>query len=122
MSDTDNSERRRFHRVLFDAPASMEVSNHTYQSSLLDISLKGALMRVPAEWTGEVGDNLILRINLDDADAIITMQAICAHIEKEQIGVLCKEIDMESISLLRRLVELNLADDELLDRDLEALG
>ncbi|MCM8921317.1 MAG: PilZ domain-containing protein, partial [Candidatus Thiodiazotropha sp.] len=40
----------------------------------------------------------------------------------ERIGVLCKEIDMESISLLRRLVELNLADDEVLNRDLEALG
>ncbi|MCU7876412.1 MAG: PilZ domain-containing protein [Candidatus Thiodiazotropha sp. (ex Lucinoma borealis)] len=122
MSDTDSSERRRFHRILFDAPVSMELNKKTYQSELLDVSLKGALVRTPTEWAGQVGDNLILRINLDDADTVITMQAICAHVEEERIGVLCKEIDMESISLLRRLVELNLADDEVLNRDLEALG
>ncbi|MCU7802648.1 MAG: PilZ domain-containing protein [Candidatus Thiodiazotropha sp. (ex Lucinoma borealis)] len=122
MSDTDSSERRRFHRILFDAPVCMELNKKTYQSELLDISLKGALVRTPTEWAGQVGDNLILRINLDDADTVITMQAICAHVEEERIGVLCKEIDMESISLLRRLVELNLADDEVLNRDLEALG
>ncbi|MCU7931204.1 MAG: PilZ domain-containing protein [Candidatus Thiodiazotropha sp. (ex Codakia rugifera)] len=122
MSDTDSSERRRFHRILFDAPVRMELNKRTYQSNLLDISLKGALVKIPSEWTGQVGDNLVLRISLDDADTVITMQAVCAHIEEKRIGVLCKEIDMESISLLRRLVELNLADHEILNRDLEALG
>ncbi|MCM8920221.1 MAG: PilZ domain-containing protein, partial [Candidatus Thiodiazotropha sp.] len=82
MSDTDSSERRRFHRILFDAPVSMELNKKTYQSELLDISLKGALVRTPTEWAGQVGDNLILRINLDDADTVITMQAICAHVEE----------------------------------------
>ncbi|HXK57002.1 MAG TPA: PilZ domain-containing protein, partial [Gammaproteobacteria bacterium] len=38
------------------------------------------------------------------------------------LGLRCVSIDMESIGHLRRLVELNLGDAELLHRDLESLG
>ncbi|MCU7906438.1 MAG: PilZ domain-containing protein [Candidatus Thiodiazotropha sp. (ex Epidulcina cf. delphinae)] len=122
MSNSQTDERRRFHRILFDAPATIESNRITYQTTLLDISLKGALTRIPVDWNTQVGEKITLRVRLDDAATVITMQAICAHIEEGCIGVLCEEIDMESISLLRRLVELNIGDDAVLQRDLEALG
>jgi hypothetical protein len=43
------------------------------------------------------------------------------HREWTLVGVRCVEIDLESISHLRRLVELNLGDAELLHRELSAL-
>ncbi|MCU7918514.1 MAG: PilZ domain-containing protein [Candidatus Thiodiazotropha sp. (ex Dulcina madagascariensis)] len=122
MSTSQTDERRRFHRILFDAPATIESNHLAYQTTLLDISLKGALARTPADWNTQVGEKITLRVRLDDADRVITMQAVCAHIEAGCIGVLCEEIDMASISLLRRLVELNIGDEAVLQRDLEALG
>jgi hypothetical protein len=38
------------------------------------------------------------------------------------LGFVCRHIDLESISHLRRLVELNLGDESLLERELAALG
>ncbi|MEW8507017.1 MAG: PilZ domain-containing protein [Candidatus Thiodiazotropha sp.] len=119
---TDSNERRRFQRILFDAPASIIRQQATYPTSLIDISLKGALLKAPAEWPGRPGDEVTLEVMLDHAEAVITMRAVCAHEEDQHIGVLCREIDMESITLLRRLIELNIANEELLQRDLEALG
>jgi hypothetical protein len=42
--------------------------------------------------------------------------------EQELLGFVCQYIDLDSISHLRRLVELNLGDGSLLERELAALG
>ncbi|MEW8028404.1 MAG: PilZ domain-containing protein [Candidatus Thiodiazotropha sp.] len=122
MNEPDPKERRRFHRILFDAPATIIRQQHSYPTSLIDISLKGALLKRPADWPGESGDEVVIEVMLNHVDAVISMHALCAHEESQHIGVLCREIDMESIMLLRRLIELNIADEEQLQRDLEALG
>jgi c-di-GMP-binding flagellar brake protein YcgR len=121
MKDTDTKDRRRFHRIIFDASATVESSSGTYQTALIDISLKGALAKIPEGWSPQLGERVTLKVILDDGETI-TMLTSCAHMENDQLGLLCKEIDMISISLLRRLVELNIGDDILLQRDLEALG
>jgi hypothetical protein len=122
MSESASNERRRFHRILFDAPATITRKQTSYTTTLIDISLKGALLKRPQEWAGELGEEVNIEVMLNESDAVITMQAVCAHEENQHIGILCKAIDMQSISLLRRLIELNLADEGLLQRDLEALG
>jgi hypothetical protein len=119
---SDAKERRRFHRILFEAPVSVICGENTYTTTLIDISLKGALFKKPDNWQSGPGDEIILEVMLNNIDAVITMHAVCSHQENQQIGVLCKEIDMESIMLLRRLIELNIADEDQLQRDLEALG
>lgn len=116
------NERRRFHRILFDAPTTIETDDAVLQTKLLDISLKGALAQVPEKWQPKAGQLVTLRVALDEAGTAITMRALCAHIEAESVGFLCDEIDMDSIALLRRLVELNVGDESLLQRDLAALG
>jgi len=45
-----------------------------------------------------------------------------AHIRNNNVGLRCEYIDIDSITYLRRLVELNLGDAELLERELVALG
>ncbi|MES9946714.1 MAG: PilZ domain-containing protein [Candidatus Thiodiazotropha sp.] len=122
MTESDSNERRRFHRILFDAPATITRKQTVYTTNLIDISLKGALFKTPVDWAGKMGDEVTIKVMLNESDAVISMHAVCAHEENQHVGILCKEIDMHSITLLRRLIELNVADEELLQRDLEALG
>jgi hypothetical protein len=122
MNNTESEERRRFHRILFDAPTRIETADSSLQTRLLDISLKGALTVTPENWLPQAGEPVTLHVILDGGGIEITMHALCAHIEADQVGFLCDEIDMDSISRLRRLVELNIGDEELLQRDLAALG
>jgi len=49
------------------------------------------------------------------------MTASVAHIDPTRIGFICEHIDLDSITHLKRLVELNLGDEELLHRELSSL-
>ena len=88
---------------------------------LLDVSLRGALVEVPASCAARAGQPATLTIRLDAGDATIRMEGLVAHREGGQVGLRCVEIDIDSIAHLRRLVELNLGDEELLERELSAL-
>ena len=122
-SETDQEQnRRRFHRILFDAPATLHHDHHHHSTTLIDVSLKGALIRRPEEWTAAPGDSVELEIHLGDGEPHITMQGAVTHVEHDHIGIRCDQIDIDSISHLRRLAELNLGDAELVERELEALG
>jgi len=45
-----------------------------------------------------------------------------AHVEGGRVGLRRTHIDIESVTHLRRLVELNLGDPALLERELHELG
>lgn len=115
-------ERRRFHRILFDAPVRIASDdNDEAITSLIDISLNGALLITPDKWIGKPGQLVELTVLLDDAESKILMDAEIAHLDTDSMGLRCNNIDMESIGHLRRLVELNLDDPQLLERDLDSL-
>jgi hypothetical protein len=50
------------------------------------------------------------------------MEVTLAHIKPPNAGFLCKNIDIESIAHLRRLMELNLGDMDLVNREIADLG
>lgn len=118
MSDSD--DRRRFWRAAFQADVWLLHESGDIPAELIDISLKGALIKVPPHWVGRIDDPCRLELTLAD-DAVIAMDAVVAHIEAEQVGLHCENIDLDSITHLRRLVELNAGDPDLLDRELAAL-
>jgi hypothetical protein len=125
MSTTpEHSERRRFRRILFDAPVTIEIGDTLYHSHLIDISFKGSLLQTPADWPRQDGGEIAARITiqLDAKYSVIAMEGHIAHQEATHIGFQCVHIDMDSITHLRRLVELNLGDPKLLERELSALG
>ncbi len=89
---------------------------------MLDLSLKGALLRLPAEAAAlPLGSPCLLKVRLSDTDSSIAMAGEIAHVEAGRAGLLCRSIDIESITHLRRLIEMNLGDAALLERDLQAL-
>ncbi|RMG54935.1 MAG: PilZ domain-containing protein [Gammaproteobacteria bacterium] len=119
-----SEERRHFHRILFDAPARLSCGPRSCGVQVVDISLHGALVRLPGgdDLRPEPGTELVLDIELD-ADNHIRMAGRVSHVEREDglAGIVCERIDIDSIARLRRLVELNLGDAGLLERELEAL-
>jgi len=114
-------ERRHFARVAFDAPAQLTTTEDRLPVKLLDISLKGALLQLPRPGAVATGIPCLLKVELDGEDSRITMAAEVAHVDGDHAGLLCRSIDIESITHLRRLIEVNLGEASLLERELKAL-
>ena len=119
------NEQRHFSRIPFDAQVTLLGSQNGQQwkLQLMDISLKGALLERPKDWNGEQGDQFHLDMRLDGAesDVKLTMDAVVAHIEDDRIGFQCVNMDLDTATHLHRLVELNLGDESLLERELAEL-
>lgn len=120
MSDTAN-ERRRFQRIAFDAATGITQGGRHWAVELHDVSLKGLLVKRPTGWSGDPDQPFLAHIELGQ-DVQVQMEVVLTRIKDDQLGFVCRHIDIESISHLRRLVELNLGDETLLERELAALG
>ncbi|MBA1261432.1 PilZ domain-containing protein [Stutzerimonas sp. NM35] len=117
---TTSSERRRFQRFAFDAETELIQGARHWAVKLHDLSLKGLLVHRPADWDVEPAQSLEARIRLSD-DAEVRMSVEMTRTDGALIGLVCRHIDVDSISHLRRLIELNLGDEALLERELAAL-
>ena len=76
--------------------------------------MKGLLVSRPPNWssTGS-SEDFHLKLSLDDRQQVnIAMDASLVHDSKECLGFRCDHIDLESMIHLRRLLELNLGDEE----------
>lgn len=117
---TTQDDRRHFWRAHFHSPVQLVLHGKVVEAGLVDISLKGALVEVAPGWHGQMGDHCHIRLALA-ANATIQMSVRITHIDGQCIGLHCENIDVDSITHLRRLVELNAGDPGLLDRELSAL-
>ena len=121
MNTLNLGERRQYTRVAFQAPATLVFRNAHFAVELLDLSLKGALVALPTDTQVSPGMSATLHVNLNEFDVRIGMEVSVAHLEGQQAGLRCQMIDIDSVTHLRRLVELNLGDQGLLNRELVAL-
>ena len=121
MHSTDDKDLRRFSRVPFHVEAQLQILGRTVKVNLLDIALKGALIetRVPEPLVLHEKCRLIL--TLTDNGEAITMDGNIAHLEDRHVGIQCIEIDIANMTHLRRLLELNTGDADLVDRELAQL-
>jgi len=120
MPDIIN-DKRRFHRIFYNSDVALHCKSHSLPCKLVDISLKGCLLRFETPWTDPLEDIYTLDLKLSD-EISIKMQLSIAHVIGNNAGFKCEHIDIDSISQLRRLVELNLGDSDMLERDLLALA
>lgn len=125
-----SEQRRKFSRVQFQEGAMLQLGGHGLACEVRDLSLKGALLTCPAPEdaarSAKCGADCELRLVLSGAGAVVvSMRGEIAHVETRaghlHIGMRCQEIDLDSITHLRRLVELNLGDAGALDREMAAL-
>lgn len=118
-----STERRQFARVTFAAGAELITTQAHLLCQVIDISLKGVLLQLPAGPAPQAGMPCLVKLPLGDTtdDLVIAMAGELAHVEGDHAGVLCRSIDIESITHLRRLIEVNLADPAASERELKAL-
>ncbi len=114
-------EKRRFSRVPFEADVVLSQNDEQWQTKLLDISLNGVLLEIPENWQGGKGDRFSLELIFTDSGSLITGEVAVTHEENNHVGCRIINIDVESVAHLRRLMELNLGDPDLMDRELAAL-
>jgi len=120
----NHEEKRRFERIFHDATGRLLISNGlSVNFSLLDISFNGCLISSHQKTDKfQLKDRLSINISLGEA---LTIEAL-AHIvylgKGLKVGLQFDGLDIHSATLLRRLVELNIGDTSLLERDLHSLS
>ena len=116
------SERRQFSRIGFDAQCTLFQEDQFWPCEVLDISLKGVLIQVSEDWDGNLDNPFEIKVVLSEDEAdVIVMSTVAAHRAGSLIGMKIQYIDLDSITHLKRLVELNIGNDALLERELASL-
>ena len=118
---SDHDERRRFLRIPFDAPTRLCQGERCWEVKLLDLSLKGLLVESPQPWDPDLSQDFEAYIVLNDEVTEVQMQVELRHEEPDRLGFICLYIDIDSMSHLHRLVELNVADSTEMMRELREL-
>lgn len=115
-------EQRHFKRVSFFTQAEIALAGQSFKTEVIDLSLKGALVRKPETFLANPAQTLQLTVKLNETDESIRMHVNVVHQHADFLGLHCIAIDIEGISHLRRLLELNLGDASLLERELAELS
>ena len=115
-------DHRRFHRANLNTEITLFFQDSQHATNILDCSIKGARVERQADWDIPMGTKVDLLWPLDPQQGqVIRMETEVAWMSDTSLGLRCLHIDIDSISHLRRLLELNLGDASLLERDLEHL-
>ncbi len=115
------TEKRHYHRVAFKNDAILTGKDLQINCQVIDISIQGVLLAVSDRHSVPSDSQFELQIPLDQGQESINMKLKLKNQRGNQIGLACYHIDLDSISHLRRLIELNLGDSTILERDFESL-
>lgn len=118
MTEMSNQNLRHYSRIPFDAEVMLHLEDRVLAVHLVDIALKGALVQTPAPQALVLHEKCRLVLTLTQGGDAITMAGRIAHLEHSHIGIECQEIDINSLTRLRRLIELNTGDSERVNREL----
>ncbi|MDT8407234.1 MAG: PilZ domain-containing protein [Methylococcales bacterium] len=122
MTDSSKHELRQFHRILHQANAHLSQGEQHWPCQVRDLSLHGCLLHFPQSQPELTEQPFQLDIPLSDTEHVTMTVSIAHHAEANTLGFRCDHLDLDSITHLRRLIELNLGDSHLLDRDLQILS
>lgn len=118
-----DANQRRYQRVNLGIEGYMYTDKQNRFSVIVeDVSLKGALVSVIHEkdLPKDEGGTYTLKFHLD-AQTEVDMHVECRHIFDQKMGLLCKDIDVKSVTHLRKIIELNTGDTNLLEREFSEL-
>ncbi|KJY83721.1 pilus assembly protein PilZ [Vibrio galatheae] len=115
-------ERRRFSRIVYQTQATLTQDTTSIVALVSDLSLHGLL--VSSEQSSLLDRDKPVNVEFSLAGSDVTIQLVgnIVGLNNNVIRLSIDHIDIESIGHLKRLVELNVGDDELLHRDIEHLS
>jgi len=112
------NEKRQFQRVRFAAETVVEIRGELIKATLMDISLKGALVAVHDGRPPDRGEPCRLMIHLDMSDVTLSFGGVVAHGRDDLFGITYTAIDIDTMIHLRNLMELNSGDPDLVRSEL----
>ena len=112
--------QRRYTRVPFLRRAQVEIRGRTMEVQCLDLSLRGVLLVRPVDEDWRLEEHIRFTLTLGERDQI-EMDCSVAHIDDDVVGCACDSLALESLTLLRRILELNLPDPGQIQRELAEL-
>ena len=120
-SSKKDQDRRHYQRIPFIAEVVLSHNDQHWICALEDISLKGLLIVAPTGVEPDEGETYSIDLRLGEGTSI-NMLAQISHTEGAHWGLHWDNIDLEGLTHLRRLLELNMADPEEMHRELSELG
>jgi c-di-GMP-binding flagellar brake protein YcgR len=111
------AERRKYQRIPFSADAEIKCRQKKYHGELLDISLLGALVKGGEEIPFEKGDVCELLIHLLESTITMQFDVDLVHRDENKFGFRFVGEDTETMTHLRRLLELNLGSSDAIDKE-----
>ena len=114
-------EKRKFVRAKFEATATLGDSETLWEVQVIDISLNGVLVERPEHWRGDLDQEFAFDLPMAGDAAPVVMSCRVARVDRERVGLERVTIGLESITSLRRLMELNTGDPERINREFAEL-
>ncbi|MGY6039451.1 PilZ domain-containing protein [Aeromonas sp. AE23HZ002T15] len=114
-------ERRHFTRIFYLTAARLSQEARQWRTQLVDVSLQGALLLRPEDWSPSDDKEYEICFVLGGSDIEIKMQVELTHEASKKLGFYCHHIDIDSASHLKRMIQLNVGEEQLLYRELEQL-
>ena len=121
MSKQIHKERRRFTRIPLNKNVTLYSGMEALNAQILDISLKGVLLKCPENHQPRAGGLYRLCIPIEGSPAII-MNIEVVHTNEKVFGAEWTQIDMDSFASLKRTIELNIKENENLRKDIKTLS
>jgi len=111
---------RRFRRIPFEAEVTMTVGQDVWSGELLDVAMKGAMVGTDTPLPLPLGDKCSLCISLSGSPISLDFQAELLYCEGSRYGFKFISEDLETLTHLRKLIELNTGDAEATRSELSA--
>jgi hypothetical protein len=114
-------EKRRFSRIGISEKGIITADNITVEADVLDISLKGALIRPDKPVDCRQGNKWSICLHLGGSDVVMQFTAEVVHVRDDVIGVKFVETDLDTMTHLRNLMEARTMDPEQVRNELDFL-
>ena len=114
--------KRKFSRIKFVTEVQVEFNNKLYPGELMDISLNGALFYSNIEVPIKQGNACKVLFSLHPSEINLIFDAELVHFYENKLGFKFLSKDIDTMTHLRRLLELNSGDHEGITRELINVG
>ncbi len=104
--------KRYFSRIEFEGETVVRYKETNYIADLHDISLKGALICFKAEVPIALNELCHVELTLPSSDIVLTFESEVVHQHEMYAGLKFYSISSETLTHLRKLIELNIGDHE----------
>jgi hypothetical protein len=111
---------RRFRRIPFEAEVTLNIGHHVFSGELLDVAMRGAMVGTSDSLPLDLGATCTLCIALPGSPISLEFKVELVHYEEHHYGFKFISEDLDTLTHLRKLIELNTGDVETTRSELSA--